>query len=94
MALSNMTRIWPSASTRAVIASFKAARGLDLRDVNHVFILGVPATPDDYLHLAGRAGREGRKGTVNQRAERERMGERERGRLLPLSPPHAANAVR
>jgi hypothetical protein len=48
-----------------------SARGLDLPDLTHVFILGIPDGPsggkrnaDTYLHLAGRVGRFGRAGKV------------------------------
>lgn len=46
-------------------------RGLDLPDLTHVFILGIPdgasggkRNGDTYMHLAGRAGRFGRAGKV------------------------------
>ncbi|KAI8915480.1 P-loop containing nucleoside triphosphate hydrolase protein [Powellomyces hirtus] len=38
------------------------ARGLDLPDVSHVFILGPPSSPASYVHMAGRAGRYGKPG--------------------------------
>ncbi|KAK9828026.1 hypothetical protein WJX81_001394 [Elliptochloris bilobata] len=49
-----------------LLATPAAARGLDLPAVSHVYSLGPPATPADYLHRAGRAGRIGapRPGTV------------------------------
>lgn len=46
-----------------LVASDLAARGLDLADITHVFNLNLPETPGDYLHRAGRTGRNGRKGT-------------------------------
>ncbi|KAF9429739.1 hypothetical protein BGZ94_009638 [Podila epigama] len=40
------------------------ARGLDLPGLSHVFIVGLPSTPSSYLHMAGRTGRMGKRGTV------------------------------
>lgn len=40
------------------------ARGLDMPGLSHVFIVGMPSTPSSYLHMAGRTGRMGKKGTV------------------------------
>jgi superfamily II DNA/RNA helicase len=40
------------------------ARGLDLPNVSAVFILGPASSPSSYLHMAGRAGRAGKPGTV------------------------------
>ena len=42
-----------------LLATPAAARGLDLPAVSHVYNLGAPASPADYLHRAGRAGRIG-----------------------------------
>ncbi len=41
-----------------------AARGLDVRDVSHVFNLDLPTDSDHYVHRAGRCGRVGREGVV------------------------------
>ncbi|GJJ77414.1 hypothetical protein EMPS_09773 [Entomortierella parvispora] len=40
------------------------ARGLDLPGLSHVYIVGLPSAPSSYLHMAGRTGRMGQKGTV------------------------------
>ncbi len=42
-----------------LLATPAAARGLDLPAVSHVYSLAPPASPADYLHRAGRAGRIG-----------------------------------
>ena len=42
-----------------LIATPQAARGLDLPAVSHVYNLGPPEDPVEYLHRAGRAGRIG-----------------------------------
>ncbi|GAB5356133.1 hypothetical protein AAMO2058_000264800 [Amorphochlora amoebiformis] len=62
-ALANLTHGWPG-DARVVVGSFRTARGINLRSVDCVFLFGVPATIEEYLHLAGRAGREGRRGLV------------------------------
>lgn len=41
------------------IATEFSARGMDIHDVSHVFILGRPSSPTGYLHMAGRTGRLG-----------------------------------
>lgn len=44
-----------------LICSDIAARGLDFKDVNAVICIGLPSKPADYLHRAGRCGRDGGK---------------------------------
>ncbi|HEX5183170.1 MAG TPA: DEAD/DEAH box helicase [Allosphingosinicella sp.] len=45
-----------------LVASDVAARGLDIKDVSHIFNYDVPWHPDDYIHRIGRTGRAGRTG--------------------------------
>lgn len=45
-----------------LVASDIAARGLDVKDVTHVFNLSLPIEPINYLHRVGRCGRAGEKG--------------------------------
>ncbi|KAF8167792.1 P-loop containing nucleoside triphosphate hydrolase protein [Crassisporium funariophilum] len=54
-----------------LVATLATTRGLDLPELTHVFILGIPEGPkvngrtvDGYVHIAGRVGRFGRKGKV------------------------------
>jgi len=47
-----------------LVASDVAARGLDIKDVSHVFNFDVPWHPDDYIHRIGRTGRAGRTGVA------------------------------
>ncbi|KAI0067797.1 P-loop containing nucleoside triphosphate hydrolase protein [Artomyces pyxidatus] len=50
-----------------LVATLASMRGLDLPELSHVFILGVPdgqQKVDTYLHIAGRVGRFGRGGKV------------------------------
>ena len=49
-------------SADILIASDVAARGIDIKDLSHVFNYDVPNNPEDYVHRIGRTGRAGRKG--------------------------------
>lgn len=45
-----------------LIATDIAARGLHFEDVNAIFHISIPENPNDYLHRAGRTGRNGKDG--------------------------------
>lgn len=49
-----------------LVSTWASTRGLDLPELSHVFVLGVPEgrRVDTYLHVAGRTGRFGRSGKV------------------------------
>lgn len=54
-----------------LVSTHATTRGLDLPELTHVFILGIPEGPkvngrsvDAYVHIAGRVGRFGRGGKV------------------------------
>jgi superfamily II DNA/RNA helicase len=49
-----------------LISTLATTRGLDLPELTHVFMLGLPQgrRADGYLHIAGRVGRFGRNGKV------------------------------
>ncbi|KAG0229429.1 hypothetical protein BGW42_001584 [Actinomortierella wolfii] len=49
---------------RVFVANEMNARGLDLPNVSHVVIVGLPSCPSSYLHMAGRTGRFGKTGKV------------------------------
>ena len=51
-----------SGDITVLVASDVAARGLDVKDVSHVFNYDTPWHPDDYVHRVGRTGRAGAKG--------------------------------
>ncbi|MCK4260851.1 MAG: DEAD/DEAH box helicase [Halanaerobiales bacterium] len=53
-----------SGKIQLLIASDIAARGLDLKDVTHIFNLDLPEDPKNYLHRVGRTGRTGKLGTA------------------------------
>ena len=48
--------------TRILVATDVAARGLDIKDVTHVFNYNVPKNPEDYIHRIGRTARAGKTG--------------------------------
>jgi superfamily II DNA/RNA helicase len=54
-----------------LVSSDIASRGLDIEGVTHIFSLNAPEQPKDYLHRAGRTGRNGNTGIsisiVNER---------------------------
>ncbi|QAY75259.1 DEAD/DEAH box helicase [Sphingosinicella sp. BN140058] len=89
-----------------LVASDVAARGIDVKDVSHVFNYDVPWQPDDYIHRIGRTGRAGRTGvaiTLATSADGEAIQAIEKmigGKLAemealpghqPASPPEAAD---
>ena len=49
-------------STRVLVATDIAARGLDVDSVSHVINYDVPTAPEDYVHRVGRTGRAGNQG--------------------------------
>ena len=53
-----------SGKAQVVIASDLAARGLDIKDVTHIFNLDLSEDEKSYLHRVGRTGREGKEGFV------------------------------
>jgi len=48
--------------TRILVATDVAARGLDFKDVTHVFNYHIPFDPNSYVHRIGRTARAGRSG--------------------------------
>lgn len=53
-----------SGKIQILVASDIAARGLDIKDVTHIFNLDLPKDSLEYLHRVGRTGRAGKKGTA------------------------------
>jgi superfamily II DNA/RNA helicase len=47
-----------------LVASYLAARGLDVDDISHVINYDLPEDPDVYVHRIGRTARAGRKGVA------------------------------
>jgi len=48
--------------TKVMVATDVAARGLDVKDVTHVFNFHIPFDPQSYVHRIGRTGRAGKSG--------------------------------
>jgi ATP-dependent RNA helicase RhlE len=46
-------------STRVLVATDLAARGLHVQDIRHVINYDLPALPEDFIHRVGRTGRAG-----------------------------------
>ena len=55
-------RAFKNGSTRVLVATDIAARGIDVDLVSHVINYDVPEVPEDYVHRIGRTGRAGNKG--------------------------------
>ena len=51
-----------TAKIDVLVATDVAARGLDIKDVSHVYNYDVPRTPEEYTHRIGRTARAGKKG--------------------------------
>lgn len=84
-----------------LVATLATTRGLDLPELTHVFLLGIPEGPkvngrtvDAYLHIAGRVGRFGRggkvitvveKGTEVEEVDEEHKGDNRRRLSMPVS---------
>ena len=81
-----------------LVASDVAARGLDVKDVSHVFNYDVPWHPDDYIHRIGRTGRAGKTGiaiTLATGADAEAIEAIEKltgAKIRPVEAPGAAPA--
>ena len=67
---------------RFLVATDVAARGIDIPELSHVFMMEPPEDPESYVHRAGRTGRAGASGTaitmvdVIQKMELERIAAR------------------
>ena len=51
-------------TTRVVVATDIAARGIDVKDLPHVVNFDIPHEPETYVHRVGRTGRAGASGTA------------------------------
>jgi ATP-dependent RNA helicase RhlE len=49
-------------TTRVLVATDVAARGIDVADVSHVINYQLPMSMDSYIHRIGRTGRAGKTG--------------------------------
>jgi ATP-dependent RNA helicase RhlE len=62
-------------STRVVVATDIAARGIDVKDLPHVVNFDLPHEPETYVHRVGRTGRAGKSGTAVSLCGREERGQ-------------------
>jgi ATP-dependent RNA helicase RhlE len=60
-----------SGSTRVVVATDIAARGIDVKDLPHVVNFDLPNEPETYVHRVGRTARAGGSGTAVSLCSRE-----------------------
>ena len=51
-------------TTRVLVATDVASRGLDIRNVTHIFNYSIPKFPEDYINRIGRTARAGESGKV------------------------------
>ncbi len=64
--------------TKVLIATDVAARGLDIKNVTHVFNYHIPFDPQSYVHRIGRTGRAGKQGRAITLASTEEFRELQR----------------
>ena len=60
-----ITKEFKSRNSHILVATDVAARGLDIKNVSHVFNYSVPQDPEPYVHRIGRTGRAGEKGEAH-----------------------------
>jgi len=78
---------------RFLVATDVAARGIDIPELSHVFMMEPPEDPESYVHRAGRTGRAGATGTaitmvdVIQKMELERIATRFKIKFEELKDP-------
>lgn len=53
-----------SGEVRILVATDVASRGLDIKDITHIFNMYFPRNIEEYVHRIGRTGRAGRTGTA------------------------------
>ena len=70
-----------SGEIQIVVGTEETVRGLDFKDLDHVYLTEVPRNVDEYLHLAGRVGRQGRAGTATTLVSKGVLGEDRRIKL-------------
>lgn len=71
-----------SGKFQLVVATEETVRGLDFQELQHVYLMEVAKNVEEYLHLAGRVGRQGRRGTVTTIVSGDKETGEERRMLL------------
>lgn len=67
----NALKNFKSQTTRVLVATDIAARGIDVDDLTHVINYEIPNIPETYVHRIGRTGRAGAKGIAMSFCDRE-----------------------
>nr|WP_310589846.1 DEAD/DEAH box helicase [Dyadobacter sp. CY343] len=67
----NALKNFKSQTTRVLVATDIAARGIDVDDLTHVINYEIPNVPETYVHRIGRTGRAGAKGIAFSFCDRE-----------------------
>lgn len=60
----NALNSFKEGTTRIMVSSDVAARGIDVSDVTHVINFDIPSLPEEYIHRIGRTARAGKRGTA------------------------------
>lgn len=60
-------------TTRVLVATDIAARGIDIEELSHVINFNLPNIPETYVHRIGRTGRAGHGGTAISFCEQEEL---------------------
>lgn len=69
----NALSSFKSGSTRILVATDIAARGIDIDELSHVINFNLPNLPETYVHRIGRTGRAGLSGIAISFCEREEL---------------------
>ncbi|WP_031525574.1 DEAD/DEAH box helicase [Dyadobacter crusticola] len=67
----NALKNFKSQTTRVLVATDIAARGIDVDDLTHVINYEIPNIPETYVHRIGRTGRAGAKGIAISFCDKE-----------------------
>ncbi|PSL28476.1 DEAD/DEAH box helicase [Dyadobacter jiangsuensis] len=67
----NALKNFKSQTTRVLVATDIAARGIDVDDLTHVINYEIPNIPETYVHRIGRTGRAGAKGIAMSFCDKE-----------------------
>jgi ATP-dependent RNA helicase RhlE len=67
----NALKNFKSQTTRVLVATDIAARGIDVDDLTHVINYEIPNIPETYVHRIGRTGRAGAKGIAISFCDRD-----------------------
>ncbi|MFD1773123.1 DEAD/DEAH box helicase [Paenibacillus rhizophilus] len=69
----NSLRNFKNGTTRVLVATDIAARGIDIDELSHVINYNLPQIPETYVHRIGRTGRAGLSGTAISFCETEEL---------------------